>query len=110
MSDIASRHAVAEQAAANLATTLLIERCRSGAELALLPQGRWLTATTDGLLTWLHDGGFTAAANPEAITQTAAQGRRSRETENLARNGNSLGTAMRQVGSSARNNHRAIGC
>ncbi|QGZ39278.1 hypothetical protein IP92_02482 [Pseudoduganella flava] len=107
MTDI--RHAVAEQAAAGLATALLIERCRSGAEQGMLPQGRWLTAVADGLLNWLHDGGFTGAENVEAAMQTAAQGRRSRETGNMARNGNSLGTATRQAGSSARN-HRAIGC
>ena len=107
MTNTGSRHTIAGEAAAGLAAALLIARCRSGAEQALLPQGRWLAATSQGLLDWLRDGGFAGAEIAEDVTKTAAQGRRAyenyaRKSANFAtRNGNSLGTATRS-GSSIR--------
>jgi len=47
----------AEEAAAGLATALLLARCQSGAEI-VLPQTRWLAAASDDLLSWMQEGGF----------------------------------------------------
>jgi hypothetical protein len=50
--------AVGRHAAAQFATDLLMTRCRTGAEQALMPQNRWFAATTQGLHDWLREGGF----------------------------------------------------
>lgn len=55
-----SRSTIARDAAARFATDLLMARCRTGAELALMPQGRWFASKTQGLHDWLHAGGFQA--------------------------------------------------
>lgn len=65
MTTIESRSAIARNAAAQFATASLLARCRIGAEQALMPQGRWLTAHTQGLIDWLEEGGF---ASPATIT------------------------------------------
>jgi hypothetical protein len=80
---------LAHHAAAHLATELLLARCRTGAELAMMPQGRWLGAASQGLYDWLQAGGFgceieagardTAQyeTNTATGTKTATSGRRS---------------------------------
>ena len=79
---------LAHHAAARFATELLLARCRSDAELAMMPQARWLGATSQGLYDWLQAGGFDSeikAGQRDAgegnagqhATKTAASGRRS---------------------------------
>ena len=58
MITVECRSATACQAAGRFATELLITRCRTGAEQALMPQNRWFTATTQGFHDWLRAGGF----------------------------------------------------
>jgi hypothetical protein len=82
MTTTESRSAIARHAAAQFATASLLARCRIGAEQALMPQGRWLAAHTQGLMDWLEEGGFAAPAmNPAVVhaaqMKTAARGRRS---------------------------------
>jgi hypothetical protein len=109
MTNTESRRTAAGDAAAGLAAALLIARCRHGAEQASTPQGRWLAAASQGLIDWLHEGGFASVDEASAtdVTKTAAQGRRAyenyaRKSAKIAsRNGNSLGTATRS-GSSLR--------
>lgn len=60
-----SRSALARDVAAQFATELLITRCRVGAEQALMPQGRWFAANTQGLHDWLRDGGFQSEIQPK---------------------------------------------
>ena len=69
MTTIESRSAIARHAAAQFATESLISRCRIGAEQALMPQGRWLAAHTQGLMDWLAEGGFasTAVTSPAVV-------------------------------------------
>ena len=69
MTTIESRSAIARDAAAQFATASLIARCRIGAEQALMPQGRWLTANTQGLMAWLEEGGFASAAAMNPVVQ-----------------------------------------
>ena len=71
MTTIESRSAIARHAAAQFATESLIARCRIGAEQALMPQGRWLAAHTQGLMDWLAEGGFasTTVMSPAVIRQ-----------------------------------------
>ncbi|GGY04739.1 hypothetical protein GJV26_19790 [Massilia dura] len=82
MTTIESRSAIARDAAAQFATASLIARCRIGAEQALMPQGRWLAANTQGLIDWLEEGGFASpmamAVMMPAQLKTAARGRCSR--------------------------------
>lgn len=71
------RSAIARHAGAQLATTLMVSRWRTG-QLAqhdvLAPRAAWLAAAERDYLDWLDAGGFTA----ERIeTKTAAGGRRS---------------------------------
>lgn len=72
MTTIESRSAIARNAAAQLATASLLARCRIGAEQALMPQGRWLTAHSQGLIDWLEEGGFAAPAVTKPIVLKAA--------------------------------------
>jgi hypothetical protein len=53
-----ARKAAARTAAAHLVTDLLLARCRSGADSALLPRRRWMATASADLLDWLRDGGF----------------------------------------------------
>jgi len=83
MTTIESRSAIARDAAAQFATASLIARCRIGAEQALMPQGRWLAAHSQGLMDWLAEGGFASLADMGPVVmngvqmKTAARGRRS---------------------------------
>ncbi|MBB3225071.1 hypothetical protein [Pseudoduganella umbonata] len=58
MITVECRSAVGRHAAARFATDLLLTRCRTGAEPALMPQNHWFAATTQGLHEWLREGGF----------------------------------------------------
>lgn len=58
MITVECRSDLARDAAGRFATELLITRCRTGAEQALMPQHRWFAATTQGLHDWLREGGF----------------------------------------------------
>lgn len=60
-----SRSVLARDVAAQFATELLITRCRVGAEQALMPQGRWFAANTQGLHDWLREGGFQSEIQPK---------------------------------------------
>jgi hypothetical protein len=64
MITFASR-SLARNAAARFATELLLTRCRTGAEQALMPQGRWFAANTQGLHDWLKEGGFQSEIEPK---------------------------------------------
>lgn len=58
MITVERRSALARDAAGRFATELLMTRCRTGAEQALMPQNHWFKATTQGLHDWLREGGF----------------------------------------------------
>ena len=61
------RSATSRNAAGRFATELLISRCRSGAEPALMPQNRWFAATAQGFHDWLRAGGFASGIEIEAV-------------------------------------------
>jgi hypothetical protein len=80
------RSAVARDAAAHLAMTLTLARCRAGEEHfvatsspAIRLRGQWLAATSHGLSEWLLEGGLAgeeACGRRAAHVKTAALGRR----------------------------------
>lgn len=58
MITVECRSELARHVAARFATDLLLARCSTGGEQALMPQNRWFKATTQGLHDWLREGGF----------------------------------------------------
>ncbi|TWI64562.1 hypothetical protein IP91_03336 [Pseudoduganella lurida] len=80
------RSAVARDAAAHLAMTLTLARCRAAEDAFVAPssrairlRGQWLAATSQGLSEWLLEGGMAGeeASNLRAAhVKTAALGRR----------------------------------